>query len=258
MTKIIAVANQKGGVGKTTSAVNLAACLAAAEKKVLLIDADPQGNATSGLGINRNSLAKCIYDILLGQDNIRNVRRETSLNHLHCLPAKIDLLGAELELVNSPQRETILKRAIEKVAGEYQFVIIDCPPSLGLITLNALTAANSVLVPLQCEYYAMEGLSHLLHTIKLVRTSLNPDLALEGILLTMYDARNNLSNQVATDIQKHFGQKVFKAIIPRNVTLSEAPSHGKSIIQYNIRSRGAQGYMQLAKEVIRNAKTSTR
>lgn len=255
--KIIAIANQKGGVGKTTTAINVSASLAAAEKKVLLIDSDPQGNATSGMGIERNG-ARTLYSLFTGNGDIKNLKLKTDLSYLDVIPANIDLIGAEIELVGKNGRESILRDRLEEIKDEYEFIIIDCPPSLGLLTVNALTAADSVLIPVQCEYYAMEGLTHLINTIHLIQNSLNPSLEIEGILLTMHDIRNNISNQVVSEIRRHFGKKVFNAIIHRNVTLSEAPSHGKPAILYDIKSRGAQNYLNLAKEVIRHAKNSVR
>lgn len=255
--KIIAIANQKGGVGKTTTAINVSASLAAAEKKVLLIDSDPQGNATSGMGIERNG-ARTLYSLFTGNGDIKNLKLKTDLSYLDVIPANIDLIGAEIELVGKNGRESILRDRLEEIKDEYEFIIIDCPPSLGLLTVNALTAADSVLIPVQCEYYAMEGLTHLINTIHLIQNSLNPSLEIEGILLTMHDIRNNISNQVVSEIRRHFGKKVFNTIIYRNVTLSEAPSHGKPAILYDIKSRGAQNYLNLAKEVIRNAKNSVR
>ncbi len=250
MGKVIAIANQKGGVGKTTTAINVAASLASAEKNILLIDTDPQGNSTSGLGIERENLNGSLYNIYNETKNIEEVIQNTEMNYLKIIPSNIDLIGAELELIAKEGRETILKRAIEPVKNKFDFIFIDCPPSLSLLTLNALVAADSLIIPMQCEYYALEGISSLIRTLDLVRGSFNSFLDIEGILLTMFDGRNTLANQVAAELKNHFGDKVFKTMIPRNVTLAEAPSHGKPVIIYDIRSRGAQSYLDLAKEMI--------
>lgn len=250
MGKVIAVANQKGGVGKTTTAVNLAACLAEAGKKILLVDIDPQGNSTSGLGIDKHELQRCIYDVLINDYPIEMVIEETALDGLSVVPATIQLAGAEIELVPTLSREVKLKRALEYVVGDYDYVIIDCPPSLGLLTVNAMTAAEEVLVPIQCEFYALEGLSQLLNSINLVRRHLNSGLVIGGVLLTMYDSRLNLSEDVASEVRRFFKDRVYKTVIPRNVRLSEAPSHGQPIIVYDPRCRGAEVYRDLAREVI--------
>lgn len=254
MAKTICIANQKGGVGKTTTSVNLSSALATLGKRVLLIDMDPQGNASSGLGIKRyDSQESNTYHVLIGEKTLSETTQNTSNGKLKVSTANPDLVGAEIELVDMPQREYRLKQAIASVADQYDFVLIDCPPSLGLLTLNALNAADSFLVPLQCEYYALEGLSQLLNTAGLIKKNLNPQLHIEGIVLTMFDSRNNLSHQVVTEIKTHFGEKVFNAIIPRNVRLSEAPSHGQSIFEYDAKSVGALRYLELAKEVIQRA-----
>lgn len=254
MGKIISITNQKGGVGKTTTAINISASLAVAEKKVLLVDLDPQGNASSGCGVDRKVLTASIYDAFIGKIDAKGLILSTELKCLKLIPASIDLIGAELELVDITDRESVLKKAIEPLRKDFDFVVLDCPPSLGLLTVNALTAADSVIIPVQCEYYAMEGLSQILKTIDLVQRSLNRALIIEGILLTMFDSRNNLSHQVADEIKGHFKDKVFNSIIPRNVALGEAPSHGKPIVLYSIGSKGAQSYLELALEVIKNDK----
>ncbi|MFV1950378.1 MAG: ParA family protein [Nitrospinota bacterium] len=253
MGKVISVVNQKGGVGKTTTAINLSACLAMAEKKVLLIDFDPQGNTSSGIGIDRKEIGVSIYNILIGETDIKNAVYKTEMEYLCVIPATMDLIGAEIELVGMEKRETRLKIALEQIRDEYKFIIIDTPPSLGLLTINSLTAADSVLIPLQCEYYALEGLSHLLRTIKLVKSSLNPCLTTEGILLTMHDGRTLISNQIFEEVKRYFSNYLFKTIIPRNVRLSEAPGYGKPIVFYDIKSKGADAYLELAREVIANA-----
>lgn len=250
MAKIISIANQKGGVGKTTTAVNLSACIAAKGKKVLLIDIDPQGNATSGLGV-KSKENKSIYNVLVDELKIEDTLEATVVKKLDVCPANIDLAGAEVELVSMVSRETRLKDAIESVRDAYDYIFIDCPPSLGLITLNAFTASDSVLVPIQCEYYALEGLGQLINTIKLVQKHLNKTLEIEGVVLTMFDARTNLSTQVATEVEKYFGNKVFQTIIPRNIRLSEAPSHGLPITLYDNDSKGAETYKKLAKELLK-------
>jgi chromosome partitioning protein len=250
MGKIIAVANQKGGVGKTTTSVNLAAGLAAEGKKVLLVDADPQGNATSGSGVPRVQTRKTLYNLLVLNESIENVVLPTELPSLWVLPADKNLVGAEVELVNSANREYKLKELLGKVKNDYDYIIIDCPPSLGLLTINSLTAADSLLVPIQCEYYALEGVTELFDTLARLRRGLNPQLAIEGLLLTMYDERTNLAAAVAQDLRDFYGSQVLKTIIPRNVRLAEAPSYGKPIILYDIRSRGAESYIQLAKEIL--------
>jgi len=258
MAKTICIANQKGGVGKTTTSVNLSSALATLGKRVLLIDMDPQGNASSGLGIKRyESQDSNSYHVLIGEKTLAEATQNTSNPNLKISTANPDLVGAEIELVDMPQREYRLKQAIATVADQYDFVLIDCPPSLGLLTLNALNAADSFLVPLQCEYYALEGLSQLLNTAGLIKKNLNPQLHIEGIVLTMFDVRNNLSHQVVTEIKNHFGDKVFNAIIPRNVRLSEAPSHGQSILEYDSKSIGAVRYLELAKEVIARSEQKT-
>ncbi|WJY26791.1 MULTISPECIES: ParA family protein [Sporosarcina] len=252
MGRIIAIANQKGGVGKTTTSVNLSACLAHIGKKVLLIDTDPQGNATSGAGINKGDVQNCIYDILIDDVPMKNVILPTKVPQLDCVPATISLAGAEIELVSTISREVRMKHAIQEVKEDYDYIIIDCPPSLGLLTINALTASDSIIIPVQCEYYALEGLSQLLSTIRLVQKHLNEQLVIDGVLLTMFDARTNLGIQVIDEVKKYFQDKVYKTIIPRNVRLSEAPSHGEPIIIYDARSRGAEVYLELAKEVVHN------
>ena len=256
MGRIVAIANQKGGVGKTTSAVNLAASLAVAEQRTLLIDADPQGNASSGVGISREDIGINTYDVLLGDHSIEEgLHRSVHFRHLDVLPTTPDLAGAEVELVDVPDRTNRMQLALASVRDQYDYILIDCPPSLGLITLNMLVATDSVLIPLQCEYYALEGLSQLLETVQRVQDALNPSLGIEGVLLTMYDARLNLSRQVAADARSHFGDRVYTQVIPRNIRLAEAPSFGKPIIVYDVASVGAQAYMAVAKEIIeRNAK----
>lgn len=251
MGKIIAVANQKGGVGKTTTTINLATILAKKGKKVLLIDADPQGNATSGLGIEKE-MEKSLYDILINDTEVEETAKKTAIKNLVVCPSNIDLAGAEVELVSVMSREQRLKEKLDPIKDYFDYILIDCPPSLGLITLNSFTAANSVLIPVQCEYYALEGLGQLLNTVNLVKKHLNKELEIEGALLTMYDIRTNLSNQVVKEVKKYFGNKVYKNVIPRNVRLSEAPSYGMPITEYDPRSKGAKSYMKFAKEFLKN------
>jgi len=250
--KVICVANQKGGVGKTTTAINLGTSLALKGKNILLLDIDPQGNAGSGIGCGREQVKENIYHVLVLDREMASVVQKTAVSNLDFIGANIDLIGAEIELVNMPLRESRLRSALEQIKDRYDFIIIDCPPSLGLLTVNSLTAADSVLIPLQCEYYALEGLSQLLTTIRLIKSSLNPHLAIEGILLTMFDKRNSLSHQVANEINEHFYSKVFSVIIPRNVRLAEAPSHGKPVYFYDKNSPGAQTYLELANCIIHN------
>lgn len=251
MNNIISIANQKGGVGKTTTAINLSASLAAAEKKILLIDGDSQGNTTSGMGTDRSSIKEGnLYHAMIGQVPLEKVIQPTALPNLDIIPSNQDLIGIEVEYIDIEDREKRLRRLLKSLDRQYDFIIIDCPPSLGFMTVNALVAADSLIVPLQCEYFAMEGLGYLLNTVKIVKTNLNPSLSLAGILLTMFDSRNLLAHRVSEDVRKHLGDKVFKTVIPRNVRLSESPSHGLPIILYDIKSRGAIAYMELAQEII--------
>jgi len=250
MGKVIAIANQKGGVGKTTTAVNLCASLAAAERKTLLVDMDPQGNATSGMGFDKQSLETTIYDVLFEPELIREAIQETVMPHLWLLPSNQQLTGAEIELVPQVGREFKLRTALDSIRADYDYLVVDCPPSLGLLTLNTLSAADSLLIPVQCEYYALEGLGQLLGTVKLVQSNLNPNLSIEGVLLTMFDKRLNLAGQVAQEAQNYFGDKVYNTIIPRNVKLSESPSFGKPILLYDVQCTGAKSYLKLAREVI--------
>ena len=250
MSQVITVANQKGGVGKTTTAVNLSASLAVAEKACLLIDCDPQGNATTGLGFDRSGLKKGVYELIMGTSNGEDVVNETCLPRMHLIGASSDLVGVEVEMVSMEDKEFRMKKAIEKLRHKYDYIFLDCPPSLGFLTVNALAASDSVLIPLQCEYYALEGLAQIITTVKMVSRGLNPMLRLGGILLTMYDNRNNLSQQVAEEVREHFGESVFKTVIPRNVRISEAPSYGKPIILYDVNSKGARSYLSAAKELI--------
>ncbi|MEJ6951950.1 ParA family protein [Natronospora cellulosivora (SeqCode)] len=250
MAKKLAIVNQKGGVGKSTTAVNLSACLAEMGKSVLLIDVDPQGNASSGVGVDKSSLEKSVYDVLIEEIAIKDVIIKTEIDKFSILPANIELAGAEIELVSMISRESRLKKVVRSIDDDFDYVIFDCPPSLGLLTLNALTAADGILVPIQCEYYALEGLGQLIQTVDLVQKNLNPDLIIEGVLLTMYDARTNLSQQVIDEVKNYFDDNVYETIIPRNVRLSEAPSFGQAITLYDSNSKGAVAYRSLAKEVI--------
>jgi chromosome partitioning protein len=250
LAKVIAIANQKGGVGKTTTAVNLSACLAHKGKKVIIIDIDPQGNTTSGFGIDKTRIEYSSYDVVINEIRLEKALVSTVVENLRLCPSNMQLAGAEVELVSAISRETRLKEAIEEVKDMYDFILIDCPPSLGLLTLNSLTAADTILVPIQCEYYALEGLSQLMNTVTLVQKHLNPRLEVEGVVLTMFDPRTNLSIQVVEEVRKYFKNKVYRAIIPRNVRLSEAPSYGLPIIKYDIKSKGAESYLELADEVI--------
>jgi chromosome partitioning protein len=250
MAGAIAIVNQKGGVGKTTTAINLGASLALAGKDILIIDNDPQGNSTSGLGIDRGQVGKSLYDAYAGRCAPEEAVMPTSVEHLDIMPSTMDLLGVEVELVGKKGREMILSEIVAGIKKEYKYILIDCPPSLGLLSLNALVAADSVIVPVQCEYYALEGLSLLTRTLHHVRNSYKPSLEIKGILLTMFDSRNSLSHQVAQEVRKHFGEKVFETVIPRNVTLAEAPSHGKPVMLYDVKSAGAQSYLSLAKEIL--------
>ncbi|MFZ5555012.1 MAG: ParA family protein [Bacteroidota bacterium] len=250
MGKIIAIVNQKGGVGKTTSAINLSACFGALEFKTLLVDADPQANATSGTGFDPKNIKTSIYECLINEVNPKDIILQTGNPHLDLLPAHIDLVGAEIELINLPNREMMMKRALQKLKNDYDFIIIDCSPSLGLITVNALSAADSVIIPVQCEYFALEGLGKLLNTVKIVQQRLNTELSIEGILLTMYDTRLRLANQVVDEVKTHFQQMVFDTIIHRNTTLGEAPSHGETIIMHDATSKGAINYLNLAREIL--------
>ncbi|WKK79796.2 ParA family protein [Marivirga arenosa] len=252
MGKVISIANQKGGVGKTTSAINLAASLAALEYKTLIVDADPQANSTSGIGYNPKEIESSIYECMVDEVDAQDIIVETDLDYLHILPSHINLVGAEVEMVNIKNREERMKEALKKVRKKYDFIIIDCSPSLGLITINALTAADSVIIPVQCEYFALEGLGKLLNTIKIIQTRLNKDLEIEGILLTMYDVRLNLSNQVVDEVKQHFNKMVFETLIPRNIKLSESPSFGLPAIAHDAESKGAISYLNLAKEIINN------
>jgi len=252
MTKVLAITNQKGGVGKTTTAVNLCTSIALHKSKTLLIDIDPQGNASTGIGLDKIKVKRCIYDVLINQAPVKEIILPTQVKNLDILPSTIQLAGAEIELVNYISRENKLKNAIKPIINDYNYIIIDCPPSLGLLTLNSLTAADAVIIPIQCEYYALEGIGQLLNTINLVRENLNSSLEIEGILLTMYDSRTNLSRDVAKEVQKYFTGKIFKAIVPRNVRVSEAPSYGKPVVLYDAKSKGAIAYKKLAREVISN------
>ena len=254
MTRVVALANQKGGVGKTTTAINLGASLAACDRKVLLIDLDPQANATSGVGLSKNE-ALSMYSVLLDDASLRTVIRQTELATLHVAPSSVDLVGAEVELGDTEDRQFRLRKAIEPVKPDYDYILIDSPPSLGLLTVNALVASDSVLVPMQCEYFAIEGVAQLLNTVERVRDMLNPGLEIEGIALTMFDERMNLARQVAEEVKTHFAEKVYQTVIPRNVRLGEAPSFGKPIILYDIRSRGSEAYVNLAREFIQRAET---
>jgi ATPases involved in chromosome partitioning len=250
MARIIAIANQKGGVGKTTTAINLSACLAEKKRKVLAIDIDPQGNTSSGLGIDKNNINNSIYQMIIGECSLEDCRIHTPIEHLDLLPSNVNLAGAEIELIGVEGREYILKKEVDKIRDEYDFIIIDCPPSLNTLTVNAMTTADTVLVPIQCEFYALEGLTQLIHTINLVKQRLNPNLEMEGVVFTMFDARTNLSLQVVENVKSNLKQNIYKTIIPRNVRLAEAPSHGLPINLYDSKSAGADGYRQLAMEVI--------
>jgi len=252
MGKVIAIANQKGGVGKTTTAINLAASLAVLEHRVLLIDADPQANATSGVGFDVRNVKTSIYECVVDDVDPRSIILNTNTPNFDLLPSHIDLVGAEIEMLNLPNRERVLKQVIDKVSADYDFILIDCSPSLGLITVNALTAADSVIIPVQCEYFALEGLCKLLNTIKIIQSRLNPELQIEGFLLTMFDARLNLSNQVYEEVKRHFQEMVFETVITRNIRLSEAPSYGLPAIEYDVSSKGAQSYLTLARELLQN------
>jgi chromosome partitioning protein len=258
LARIISIANQKGGVGKTTTAINLAAALAASEFKVLLVDCDPQGNSTTGLGVDKSPDRKTIYQVLLREVEIREAISTTSFEGLFILPTDQNLVAANLDLVDSEEREIRLKTALDSVADEYQYVLIDCPPALDLLTLNALVASDSVLIPIQCEFFALEGISQLIDTVDRVKDSFNATLAIEGVLLTMYDDRTNLTKQVENDLREFFGREVFKTVIPRTIRLAEAPSFGQSILSYDPRSRGAEAYIQLAKEILAHEQTRTR
>ncbi len=251
MGRVICIANQKGGVGKTTTNINLSACLAQAGKKVLTIDLDPQGNTTSGLGINKNQLQRTVYDLLLNDCFIEEALVSTLVENLWLLPSNINLAGAEIELITQPRREYLLKKIIDNTNYLYDFILIDCPPSLNILTVNALTAANTVLIPIQCEYYALEGLSQFLHTVELVKNKLNPPLTIEGVVFTMFDSRTNLSIQVVDEVKKHLADSVYRCIIPRNVRLGEAPSHGMPITVYDGKSKGAESYVALSKDVLK-------
>jgi len=252
MGRITAIANQKGGVGKTTTAINISASIAASGRNVLLVDTDPQGNSTSGLGVDKDNLNASLYDIYTGARDIEEIIIDPGIENLRLIGANIELIGAELELAGREEREFIMRRALQKIRHEFNYIFIDCPPSLSLLTLNALVAADSLLIPMQCEYYALEGIGMLLRTYELVRDTLNPSLEIEGILVTMFDGRNTLANQVTNELRQYFGDKVYRTVIPRNVTLAEAPSHGKPVIYYDIKSKGAQSYLALAKEIMGN------
>ncbi len=250
MGRIIAIANQKGGVGKTTTAINLSSALAECGKKVLVIDTDPQGNTTSGLGVDKNNLDNTIYELILGESSIHECILKDVLKGVAVLPSNVNLAAAEIELIGVDKKEFILKKEVDWVKDQYDYILIDCPPSLSMLTINAMTTANTVLVPIQCEYYALEGLSQLIHTVNLVKERLNPELAMEGVVFTMFDSRTNLSNQVVENVKEHFKQKVFNTVIPRNIRLAEAPSYGMPISEYDPKSAGAEAYRLLAKEII--------
>ncbi len=258
MAKIIALANQKGGVGKTTTAINLAASLAVLEYNVLIVDADPQANATSGLGFDLREIENSIYECIVDGTSPAEATLQTEIEHLHVLPSHIDLVGAEIEMLNLPDREKVLSKVLEQLRDQYDFILIDCSPSLGLITVNALTAADSVIIPVQCEYFALEGLGKLLNTIKIIQSRLNPELEIEGFLLTMFDSRLNLSNQVVEEVQRHFQDMVFETLVSRNIKLSEAPSYGKAVVMYDATSKGAMNYLNLARELLKKNNLSVK